>query len=864
MKKPVTNSLRVIYLEDQARDRELVAAALAAEGLACEIFDARNREEFNAALAQPNIGLILCDYTLPSYGGAQALAAAKKLLPDIPFIFVSGTIGEERAVESLRSGATDYVLKDRLERLAPVVRRALRETAERHYRKGAERRIGELNLLLRAIRDIDRLIVRERDPERLLTEACRNLVQTRGYHAAWIGLTDPDSKRVAPAAHAGKGADSLAATTVTWDETPTGQGATGTAIRTRQPWVCQNIATDPRFEPWRKVAWANAFASVAAMPMIRGDRAMGAITVYSQRVDAFHVEELGLLCELAGDLAYALENIDHERRRKHAEASMERNHAEMAAIYDAIPLMICLVNSRHQGERVNRTMTEFGVSPITLGTPQPPGSLLGCIHALEDPRGCGFGKPCETCPLRLAIARTSKTGQPCRQVEAEKSLSQAGGLVGRVPSPGGLRKVHLSVSTALVRLQDQPKVLVCLEDITGRKLLEQQLRQAQKMEAIGLLAGGVAHDFNNLLAIMRGNADLLLANSEQHSETTIHGLRNIVAATERAANLTRQLLAFGRKQVMQAQPLNLNDAIVNLARMLKRIIGENIDLKCDYAPEPVFIHGDVGMLEQVLVNLVVNARDAITHGGNVRLATERLNLDADYVRAHPEARTGEFVRLSVSDNGTGIAPLDLPCIFEPFFTTKGVGKGTGLGLSIVYGIVKQHQGWIEVTSQPGAGARFDILLPTIPAPATAAGAPETSERPPGGTERILLVEDDFSVRAVTQRLLETFGYRVWKAASAQEALKIWHAHAAEVELLLTDIMMPGSLTGRELAEQLCHENPQLKVVFMSGYSADAARGETDFVHRLGGCFLQKPCASRTILETVRRCLDDNAPVNPCQ
>ena len=864
MNNPEKNPLRVIYLEDQPRDRELVAATLADDGLACEMIDARNREEFEAALGQPNIGLILCDYTVPSYGGAAALASAKNRQPEAPFIFVSGTIGEERAVESLRSGATDYVLKDRLERLAPVVRRALREAAERHYRKGAERRIGELNLLLRAIRDIDRLIVRERDPERLLTEACRSLVQTRGYHAAWIGLTDPDSKRVAPAAHAGKGADSLAAATVTWDDAPTGQGPTGTAIRTGQPWVCQDIATDPRFEPWKAVARANELASVAAVPMIRGDRTLGAITVYSQRVGAFHGEELGLLGELAGDLAYALENIDHERRRKHAEASMERNHAEMAAIYDAIPLMICLVNSRHQVERVNRTMAEFGVSPITLDAPLPPGSLLGCIHAQEDPRGCGFGKPCATCPLRLAIARTSETGQPCCQVEAETSRSQAGGLVGRVPSPGGLRKVHLSVSTALVRLQDQPKVLVCLEDITGRKLLEQQLRQAQKMEAIGLLAGGVAHDFNNLLAIMRGNAELLLAGSEQHSEATSDGLRHIVTATERAANLTRQLLAFGRKQIMQARPLNLNDAIANLARMLKRIIGENIDLKCDYTPEPVFIFGDVGMLEQVLVNLVVNARDAITHGGIVRLATERLSLQADYVREHPEARAGEFVRLSVSDSGTGIAPENLPHIFEPFFTTKAVGKGTGLGLSIVYGVVKQHQGWIEVTSQPGAGARFDLLLPTIPSPAAAADAPETSERPRGGTERILLVEDDSGVRAITQRLLETFGYRVWKAASAREALKIWHAHAAEVELLLTDIMMPGSLTGRELAEQLCHEKPQLKVVFMSGYSADAARGETDFVHRLGGCFLQKPCASRTILETVRRCLDDTVSVNPCQ
>jgi signal transduction histidine kinase/DNA-binding response OmpR family regulator len=711
MKQTSPNSLRVIYLEDQARDRELVAATLAADGLACEIIDARNREEFEAALGQPNIALILCDYTLPSYGGAEALAAAKRLQPEVPFIFVSGTIGEDRAVNSLRSGATDYVLKTHLERLVPVVHRALREAAERHFRKGAERRIGELNLLLRAIRDVNRLIARERDPGRLLTEACLSLVQTRGYLAAWIGLTDPNSKRVAPAAHAGKGADWLAATTVTWDEAPVGQGPTGTAIRTRQPWVCQNTATDSRFEPWRKVAWANGFASVAVMPMIRGDRATGAITVYSQRAGAFHVEELGLLCELADDLAYALENIN---------------------------------------------------------------------------------------------------------------------------------------------------------DITARKLLEQQLRQAQKMEAIGHLAGGVAHDFNNLLAVMRGNADLLLADSEEHSEATKDCLRQIVAATERSANLTRQLLAFGRKQVMQAQPLNLNDVIVNLARMLKRIIGEDTELKCDYAPEPVSIHGDVGMLEQVLVNLVVNACGAITCGGKVRLATERLSFEADYAQAHPEARAGEFVRLSVSDNGTGITPANLPHIFEPFFTTKEVGKGTGLGLSIVHGIVKQHQGWIEVTSQPGAGARFDILLPAIPATALVTGAPETKGKPPGGTERILLVEDDFGVRAITQRLLETFGYLVWKAASTQDALEIWRAHAAEVELLLTDIVMPGSLTGRELAERLCHENPQLKVIFMSGYSADADAGKTILHHRVRGYSLQKPCPSRLILETVRRSLDDLAPLQARQ
>ena len=668
MNKLTTDSLRVIYLEDKPRDRELVAELLAAGGMACEITYGQSRAEFEAALARPNVDLILCDYTLPAYNGTEALAAARKLQPDTPFIFVSGTIGEERAVESLRSGATDYVLKDHLDRLVPAVRRALHDAAERRY-------------------------------------------------------------------------------------------------------------------------------------------------------------------------------------RKQAEARLERNHAEMMAIYDAMPLMVCLVDPAGKVERINRTMAEFLAALPALTAPLPYGDLLRCVNALETPYGCGLGQACANCPLRLAVTKTSVTSQPCHQVEADMILSQS----------GHRQEAHFSISTTLVRLEDQPKVLLCLEDITRRKLLEEELRQAQKMEVIGQLAGGVAHDFNNMLAIIRGQADLLLLDAGRNSAETNHGLQQIVATAARAANLPRQLLAFCRKQVLQAHPFNLNEALVNLTGMLQRIIGENIQLQCDYAADPLFIHGDVGMIEQVLMNLVLNARDAILHGGQVRLATERVIREADHVRSHPEARAGEFVCLSVSDNGTGIAPEVLPHIFEPFFTTKGIGQGTGLGLSIIYGIIQQHHGWIEVTSQPGAGARFDLLLPAIPPPRPAGGAVESSARPPGGTERILLVEDESNIRRMTQKLLETFGYRVWTAESADEALEIWRAHVAEVNLLLTDIRMPGKLTGLELAEQLHREDPGLKVIFMSGYSADIAAGDTDILGRLGGCFLEKPCAARTILETIRRCLDERAP-----
>ena len=393
-------------------------------------------------------------------------------------------------------------------------------------------------------------------------------------------------------------------------------------------------------------------------------------------------------------------------------------------------------------------------------------------------------------------------------------------------------------------------------DITERKTLEELLRQSQKMDAVGQLAGGVAHDFNNMLAVIRGNAELLLMDEAQYPPDAREGLRHVVSASERAANLTRQLLAFSRKQVMQPQPLVLNDVIANLTKMLKRVIGENIDLQCHYAAPLPHVQADPGMMEQVILNLVVNARDAMPGGGQVRVATECVRVDEGHAQANAEARAGEFVCLSVGDTGTGIAPEVLPRIFEPFFTTKEVGKGTGLGLATVYGIVKQHEGWIELCSEIGKGTTFKILLPAILAPARLATASAVSDAElPGGTETILLVEDDHAVRLTTRRVLASKGYQIREATCAREALELWKQHSAEIALLLTDIMMPEQLTGRDLAERLWRHRPALKVVFMSGYSADVVGKNTDFVRRTRSYFLHKPCSARVLLETVRQCLD---------
>jgi PAS domain S-box-containing protein len=386
--------------------------------------------------------------------------------------------------------------------------------------------------------------------------------------------------------------------------------------------------------------------------------------------------------------------------------------------------------------------------------------------------------------------------------------------------------------------------------------VQEQLRQSQKMEAIGQLAGGVAHDFNNMLAVIRGNAELLQMDAGRHPERTGECLNQIIGAADRAGNLTRQLLAFSRKQIMQFQRLGLNDVIANLTKMLNRIIGEHIRLECHYAARLPLVRADAGMVEQVLVNLVVNARDAMPRGGQLCIVTEKVSLDEAHARANPESRAGEFVCLTVRDTGTGIAPEHLPRIFEPFFTTKELGKGTGLGLATVYGIVKQHQGWIEAASQAGAGSTFKVFLAAIAAPATEAEAPAAEVKLCGGTETILLVEDDEAVRRITRRVLENLGYKIYEASSAREALAVWDEHSAEIALLLSDVVMPDGISGRDLTDRLRQQRPSLKVILMSGYSPDMAGRETGFFQAPGTHFLQKPCPVRLLGETVRRCLDE--------
>jgi PAS domain S-box-containing protein len=401
---------------------------------------------------------------------------------------------------------------------------------------------------------------------------------------------------------------------------------------------------------------------------------------------------------------------------------------------------------------------------------------------------------------------------------------------------------HGSFRTAIIR------------DVTERKQLEEQFRQAQKMQSIGRLAGGVAHDFNNLLTVIRGHADLMLRGLEP-ADPLHHRFSVIQEAATHAAQLTRQLLAFSRKQVLEPRILDLNAVVADVEPMLRRLIGEDVELVSMPAPDLGTVEADPGQMVQIILNLAVNARDAMPQGGKLTVETDNVELDEEYASRHADARPGPYVMLAVSDTGIGMDEGVRSHIFEPFFTTKEPGTGTGLGLATIYGIVKQSNGNIEVYSEPGRGATFKIYLPRVDKAAerVVAAAPPGEQR---GSETILLVEDDEMVRTLTCELLKEWGYTVLEARHGEDALDISQRYHGPIHLLLTDVVMPR-MGGRDLASRLYTRRPQTKVLFMSGYTTDAIVHHGMLDARVP--FLPKPITVNALVSKVREVLDDGAP-----
>ncbi len=392
--------------------------------------------------------------------------------------------------------------------------------------------------------------------------------------------------------------------------------------------------------------------------------------------------------------------------------------------------------------------------------------------------------------------------------------------------------------------------LVVAQDISERRHLEQQLRQSQKMEAIGRLAGGVAHDFNNLLMVIKGHTELLL-NVLPPSDHIARKIEQIDRSADRATALTRQLLAFSRMQVLQPQVINLNSIVAEMGKLLPRLIGEDVELVVRAEQELGAIRADASQMEQIIMNLAVNSRDAMPNGGKLVIETKNADLDQTYTASHPLMKPGAYVQLTVSDSGCGMDAETQSHIFEPFFTTKEKGKGTGLGLATVYGIVKQSGGFIWVYSEVAKGTSFKIYIPRVDQAEEHPGAPKPTAEVPTGTETVLLAEDEQDVREIAREFLESGGYKVVEARDASEAIELASQHNGAIDLLVTDMVMPG-MTGQELAVHLQQEYPGLCVVFMSGYSEHAATemANADPSVRL----LSKPFSRGALLRTVREIL----------
>jgi two-component system, cell cycle sensor histidine kinase and response regulator CckA len=468
------------------------------------------------------------------------------------------------------------------------------------------------------------------------------------------------------------------------------------------------------------------------------------------------------------------------------------------------------------------------------------------MEALRELRRLGFDTP--------LIVVTGELGDE-RAVECVKAGAAdyvLKGNLARLPIAvdRAVAEKHSRDATVLSQELLEQFRITALTDMTERRALENQFRQAQKMEAVGRLAGGVAHDFNNLLTVILSYADMLIEGVAPH-DPRADDLGEIRKAAVTAGSLTRQLLAFSRQQVIEPRLLDLNEVVASSEKMLRRLIGEDIDVRTALLPTPLTVMIDPGQLEQVMMNLAVNARDAMPTGGRLTLETESVTLDADYARDHWPAHAGRFAMLAVSDTGSGMDEQTRSHIFEPFFTTKSIGKGTGLGLATVYGIVKQSNGFIWVYSEIDHGTSFKIYLPLLDeAPEQYATKPELTA-PRMGTETVLLAEDAEGVRAAARQILERYGYSVLEAPNGTVALRMAE-NASKIDLLLTDVVMP-EMSGRELASRFSKLKPNAKVLFMSGYTDDAIIRHG--VLRPGTAYLQKPFSPETLARKAREVLD---------
>ncbi len=663
-----------------------------------------------------------------------------------------------------------------------------------------ERAIARLSRVYHAMSKTNQLIVHEKDRQRLLEGICRIAVEDGGALMAWVGFVDSETRNVVPAAWFGKEEGYLSEGVISAEDVPLGRGPTGVAIRENRHVFFVDIASEPTMAPWRERALRRGYCSSAAFPLTEKGKAVGAITAYSGEVGFFNPGAVALLDELAMDISYALESLQGEEKRK-------------------------------QGEQRILSLARFpDESPHPVMRVTPDGSLIYANKASE--------------PLTSAWAGGVDSKVPSEYLHALTDAWETG-----EKQEIEIREASKSYVVTIVPNAAAGDINLFGRDVTEEKELAQRLNQAQKMEAIGQLAGGVAHDFNNVLQVITGYCEVL---KQRLPEEGLQYVAEITKAAQRAAALITQLLAFSRKQALRPQVVDTKDLIRSTQKMLERVLGDDIELRTFIDPNTGNFLADPGQMGQVLLNLAVNARDAMPSGGKLTIESTNRTFDEPYVRDHPGAKAGKYVRIAVSDTGVGMDQETISHIYEPFFTTKEGGKGTGLGLSTVYGIVKQSEGYITCYSELNRGTTFTIYLPLTSEEAGRPLVAASGTTAPRGTETILLVDDDSAVRSVARIALQEAGYVVIEASGGEEALSDLFARSSAVALLVTDVVMPR-MSGKELSLKLKEIWPNVRVLYASGYTANVIshHGILD----TGVDFLQKPFSSLELLAKVREILD---------
>ncbi len=783
--------IRLLMVEDSESDALLIVRQLRTAGYDPQFERVDTEAALRAALDRQAWDLVISDYNMPNFSGTAALGVVRERGVGAPFIFVSGSIGEDVAVAAMKAGASDYVMKERPKRLAPAIDRELREADVRRERQRAQEAVIERTRLAELNADVAVALTQVATLSETLTRCGRAVARHLDAAAACIWTVNEAANRLELQASAGlPAAEAAAFAQVGFDQDPIGVIASQRA---------------PVFSE-----------SLAGYPLLVEGRLVGVLAAFSQKPLAEFVREA--LGAVAGQLAVGIE-------RRRAEDELRQTQERFSKVFRASPI---------------------GIAIFTLDE----GRFVDVNDALL---------------AMIGQDRRDVVGHTRAEVRMWEHIDVLSVIQAEVEAQGRVRDRDLELRTkqgetrlALASFEKidiggRPCLLTLVHDVSDRRRLEDQLRQSQKMEAVGRLAGGVAHDFNNLLAVITGYCDLLLRRLGPESEERgeVEEIRN---AAEGASTLTRQLLAFSRRQVVEPRVLDLNLVVERLEKMLRRITGEDVELVTRFAPGLPSIRADAGQLEQVLMNLVVNSRDAMPTGGRLLIETAAMELGDEYQREHPAATPGRYVMLAVTDTGVGMDEQTRAHIFEPFFTTKEVGEGTGLGLATVYGIVKQSGGFIWVYSEVGKGTTFKIYLPQVDAVADAAAAATAEPVSLQGSEAILVVEDSPQLRTLIREVLELHGYQVLDAPSGQAALEVADQPGTHVDLLLTDVIMPG-MNGRELADRLFARQPGLKVVFASGYTADAL---TRYGVEPGSGYLQKPFSPKVLATKVRGMLDSRA------